>query len=254
MAPSHSQPSCSSSGHAISAVRLAYAAPWSRIRERAFGDSDEDVSVSGRIAPRARAALVISAMLVIGGACGDDNGGDGLSGPSISSSSTSRAGSTADEVRLMLLDEPSWQLTEAVDYRAGLGAIEALDPDLDWFAEYDGSRADNPDGSYTVPHVATSGHSAGLERRRGQLPGFEPRSEVVAGRQALVASAADGNPAVVILELAADYTATLLTYDAGIDLQDLAAHLIAVDEEQWTAAGGSLLDCVPFESGCSGEN
>jgi hypothetical protein len=153
----------------------------------------------------------------------------------------------------MLLDEPTWQLTEAIDYRAGLGALEAQDPDLDWFAEYDGPRTDNPDGSYTVPHVATFGHGAGLETRSGQLPGLVLRSEVVAGREALVASAADGNPAVVILELSADYSATLLTYDAGVDLHDLAAHLIVVDDEQWTAAGGLLLDCVPFESGCTGQ-
>jgi hypothetical protein len=154
----------------------------------------------------------------------------------------------------MLLDEPTWQLREAIDYRAGLGALKAQDPDLDWFADYDGPRVDNPDGSWTVPRVAISGHTAGLERRRDQLPGFELRSELVAGRHALVATAADGDPAIVILKVSADYTATLLTYDVGVDLNDLAVHLVAVDERQWTAAGGLLLNCVPFESGCSGQN
>lgn len=190
---------------------------------------------------------------MIVGSCGNDNDTDGSS-PNTSSTSTFRAESTADEVHLMLLDEPTWQLTEAVDFRAGLGALEAQDPDLDWFAEYDGTRVDNPDGSYTVPHVATFGHTAGLERRRDQLPGFELLSEVVDGRQALVSSAAGGNPAIVIIEVTADYTTTLLTYDAGVDLNELATHLVVVDEQQWIAAGGSVLDCVPFESGCPGKS
>lgn len=189
---------------------------------------------------------------MIGASCSDDTGTDGSSAQSTSSSSVSRTGSTAEEVYLVLLREPTWELTEAVDYRAGLGALEAQDPDLDWFAEYDGPRVDNADGSYTVPHVATFGHTAGLERRRSQLPGFELRSEVIDGQQALVSVAADGNPAIVIIEVTADYTTTLLTYDVGVDLNELAGHLVAVDEQQWTAAGGSLLDCVPFEAGCNG--
>ncbi|HUF33940.1 MAG TPA: hypothetical protein VMN58_12110 [Acidimicrobiales bacterium] len=195
-----------------------------------------------------------AAALMVVGSCGDDTGTDGSSQPSASATSTSRTESTADEVHLMLLGEPTWQLTEAVDYRAGLGALEARDPDVDWFAEYDGPRRDNADGSYTIPHVTTFGHRTGLERRRGQLPGFELRSEVVDGQPALVSAAVDGNPAVVILEVTADYTTTLLTYDVGVDLNELAAHLVAVDEQQWTAAGGSLLDCVPFEAGCPREN
>lgn len=154
----------------------------------------------------------------------------------------------------MLLDESTWQLTEAVDYQAGLGTLAARDPDLDWFAEYDGPRVDNADGSYTIPHVATFGHTAGLERRRGQLPGFEHRSDFVHGRRALVSPPADGNPAVLILELASNYTATLLTYDTDVNLNELAANLAAVDDRQWTAAGGSLLNCVPFESGCTDQS
>jgi hypothetical protein len=207
--------------------------------------------VTGLIDRRGRLALMIAATLLIGAACtnGDGDGADRSPNPT----STSRAGAGGDGGRLRLLDEPAWQLTDAVDYRAGLGALEERDPDLDWYAEYDGQRADNPDGSYTFPHVATFGHTAGLDARRSQLPGFEHRSAVVDGRQALVSRATDGRPAIVVIELASDYTATLLTYDLGVDLSELAEQLVAVDDQQWIEAGGSLLDCVPFEAGCSGQ-
>jgi hypothetical protein len=210
------------------------------VRERASGAVDEDALVSRWFSLHGPPGILMAAALMLGTACGDEN----------------RTEATSDEIHLMLLDEPTWKLTEAVDYRAGLGALEDQDPDLDWFAEYDGSRVDNPDGSYTIPHVATFGHTAGLERRRGQLPGIELRSEVVDGNDALVSVAVDGDPAIAIIEVMPGYTTTLVTYDADvtIDLADLASHLVAVDEEQWAAAGGSLLDCVPLEPGCRGES
>ena len=149
-----------------------------------------------------------------------------------------------------LLDVPGWDLQEAVDYRAGLGSLGAAEPDLDWYAEYVGPQIDNDDGSWTVPGVSVTGHTAGLEERRGQLAGFELRSEDVGGRRALVAAATERGPAIVTVELAPDYSVTILSYDDVVDLHELAARLVPVDEQRWVAAGGRMLECVPFEPGC----
>jgi hypothetical protein len=125
------------------------------------------------------------------------------------------------------------------------------DPDLDWYAEYDGPRVDRDDGSYSIPHLAIEGHTAGMEKRRDQLPGFDFTDHDVGSRAALSATTADGNPAIVVVEVATDYSVTLLTYDDGVDLRHLAARLVAVDEAEWIEAGGTMFDCVPLEPGCA---
>lgn len=153
----------------------------------------------------------------------------------------------------MLVEDPRWELREAIDYRADLGSIGERDPDLDWFAEYDGPRVENDDGSYTIPHLTVFGHTAGLDRRREQLPGVELHGVRIGGRHTLIAEPADGNPAIAVIELDADYTATFLTYDEGVDLRDVALRLAPVNEQQWVGAGGTILDCVPFELGCARE-
>lgn len=159
--------------------------------------------------------------------------------------------SAGAEAQYMLVEDPEWKLREAIDYRAGLGPLGDQDPDLDWYAEYDGARVDHGDGSYTIPAITVFGHTAGLEERRDQLAGFEFRSDAVSGRRALVAAAAGGNPAVVVVEVTSEYTVTLLTYDEGVNVRDIAFRLTAADEQQWAAAGGTMLDCVPFQPGCA---
>lgn len=189
-----------------------------------------------------------AALLLMAAGCAD--GGSTEGEPSDASGSPST--STADSgVHYMLVDDRAWHLREAIDYRAGLGPLAEHDPDLDWNAEYEGARVDHGDGSYTIPAINLSGHNAGLEERGDQLPGFEFQSDDVGGRRALVAPAAGGNPAIIVIELATDYTATLLTYDDGVDVRHLALRLIVVDEQQWTAAGGTMLDCVPLEPACT---
>jgi hypothetical protein len=219
---------------------------------RAIGARGKMSRVDPSAVKRAGALVIAPLLFMLSGSCASDGGDQpGRSASTTGATSTSAAEATRQDARYMLLDNPTWQLQEAVDYRAGLGALGEHDPDLDWFAEYDGPRFDNDDGSYTIPHVATFGHTASLETRRDQLPGFDLRSETVDGRHALIASAAAGNPAIVVIEIAADYTTTALTYDGGVDLRDLATHLKTVDEQQWIAAGGTLLDCVPLEPDCT---
>lgn len=89
------------------------------------------------------------------------------------------------------------------------------------------------------------------DTREEQLPGFDLRSHNVDGRKALVAAAAAGNPAVIVIEVATDYTLTLLIYDDGVDLEELATHLKFADEQRWLAAGGTMLDCVPLTPDCT---
>ena len=54
----------------------------------------------------------------------------------------------------------------------------------------------------------------------------------------------------MLVELRPDYAITVLSYDDVVDLRDLAARLVEVDERRWSDAGGQVLDCVPFEPGC----
>ena len=191
-------------------------------------------------------------LLLIGPGCTDDGSPDGQRTPATETRPTSVAGDSGQSgVHYMLVTDPAWELREAIDYRAGLGPMGERDPDLDWYAEYDGPRVDQDDGSYTIPHLAIFGHTAGLEKRRDQLPGFDFNDDDIGSRAALIATPADGNPAIVVVELATDYAVTLLTYDDGVDLRDLAARLVAVDEEQWIEAGGTMLDCVPLEPDCA---
>lgn len=167
------------------------------------------------------------------------------------SGQSSQGTAPAADTQYLLLDHPQWQLQEAVDYRAGLGQLGELEPDLDWYAEYEGTQIDGDDGAFTIPSITFSGHTAGLEERADQLPGFGFRAEDTGGRRTLVAAPSGANPGVVLLELAPDYSVTLLSYDEVVDLRDLAARLTPVDERQWIAAGGQMIDCVPLEPGCA---
>ncbi len=186
------------------------------------------------------------------GACSDDRATTASKPTPSRRPSVSAVGdSDKTDVHYMLVADSPWELREAVDYRAGLGALGKTDPDLDWYVEYDGPRVDHDGGFYTIPHVVVSGHTAGLDKRRDQLPGFKFRSDLVGGRRALIAAAAGGNPAVVVIDLASDHTVTLLTYDDGVKLPDLALRLTAANEQQWIAAGGTMLNCVPLTPGCT---
>ena len=180
------------------------------------------------------------------------SGNDTPSPSSASGATESPAPTDPDEspTRYVVLERPGWQLQEAVDYRAGLGSFGEVEPDLDWYAEYVGPQIDHNDRSFTVPTARVSGHAAGLEAVRARLVGFEFGPEDLVGRQALVAAAAERSPGVVIVELEAEYSVMVLSYDDVVDLRDLAGRLVPVDEREWVAAGGQLLDCVPFEPGC----
>lgn len=207
-----------------------------------------------------RSAIAATVFLLLAGACGDgttteeqvQSGSDtpsssGARDPAESPVTTAEVAST----QYALLERSDWHLQEALDYRAGLGPLGEIEPDLDWYAQYEGPRIDHDDDSWTIPTAKLAGYTAGLEALRSQLPGFEFGSEDVGGRPALVAAAANRNPAVVILELQADYSVSILSYDDVVDLRYLAAGLVLVDEQQWVTNGGQMLDCVPFEPGCA---
>ncbi len=211
-------------------------------------------SSSGRTG--AGAAILL---LLLTGACGEDGTGEEevqsrSAAPSASAPEAPGRSATTTSVDAagpyVLLEAPGWELQEAVDYRAGLGPLDQVEPELDWYAEYIGSRIDHDDSSFTVPTARVSGHTAGVEALRAQLVGFELAPEVIGGRQALVAPPADRNPGIVLVELRPDYAITVLSYDDVVDLRDLAARLVQVDERRWSDAGGQVLDCVPFEPGC----
>lgn len=177
------------------------------------------------------------------------NGAPSSSAPGAPGQSATTTSADA-AVQYVLLEASGWQLQEAVDYRAGLGSLSQGEPDLDWYAEYIGPQIDHDDRSFTIPTARISGHTAGVEALRVQLTGFEFVSEDIGGRQALIAAAANRNPGVVMVELRPDYSIMILSYDDVVDLRDLAARLVQVDEQQWLKAGGQMLDCVPFEPGC----
>ena len=179
--------------------------------------------------------------------------GNDTPSPSAASGPVESPTTAADgaSTRYVLLERPDWQLQEAVDYRAGLGSFGQAEPDLDWYAEYVGPRTDHDDRSFTVPTARVSGHTAGLEALRTRLVGFEFGSDDLGGRRALVAEAADRGPGVVLVELEADYSVMVLSYDDVVDLRDLADGVVPVDEQQWMEAGGQLVDCVPSEPGCA---
>jgi hypothetical protein len=206
----------------------------------------------------ARTAGVV--LLLLAGSCGDGTtegqvqSGDGTPSPSaVTGPARAPTTTAADTVptRYVLLGRPDWQLQEAVDYRAGLGSFGEAEPDLDWYAEYFGPQIDHDDGGFTVPTARVSGHTTGLEAVRARLVGFEFGSEDLGSRRALVAEAANRNPAVAVVELGAGYSVMVLSYDDAVDVRDLAGGLVPADEQQWIAAGGQLLDCVPFEPGCA---
>lgn len=200
---------------------------------------------------RLRLLLVAGALGAGPVACSSDDAGGRSASPG--SSTTTRAlGQAADSsapetgpapgTQYVLLNDASWTVGEAIDY-IGPGPFAEMDPDLDWYAEYEGPRIDNPDGSHTVPSVTLFGHTTGLQVRKGQLPFFDFRSGQLSGRAALIAGRKDGNPAVVIVELVKGSSVTLLSYDEQADLVGLAGRLRLVDERQWAAAGGRRLAC-----------
>src|SRR5687767_14083061 len=105
---------------------------------------------------------IAAALVLMAAACTDD--GTTEVEPSDASGVSSRpTGSDVGkaEVHYVLVDDPQWRLREAIDYRAGLGPLGEQDPDLDWYAEYDGPRVDHGDGSYTIPAVSLFGHTTG---------------------------------------------------------------------------------------------
>ena len=207
-------------------------------------------------------ALIAVVVVTLGAACasGDDDDNAERSAPRGSATTTAEtdkaeeaaAAEPADRTQYVLLDHPDWRLKEALDYRAGLGPLGKMDPDLDWYAEYDGRRIDHGGGSFTVPAVNVSGHTAGLDERREQLGalGFDGRPAEIRGRRALFAPAARGNPSLIVIELGPGYSVTLLSYDEVVDVRDVAALLVPVDEQAWVAAGGQMIHCAPFEPGC----
>ena len=208
------------------------------------------------VVPRSVIGMCVAGMLLLGG-CSDS--GSKKADLTTSTDSTATKATTpgvssavaADQrTRYELLDSSGWELRTGLDYRAGLGALDKAEPDLDWSASYDGPRVDGADGSYTIPRVRVSAHFSDLEGRRKHLAGFELAPGTVNGRTALVGQGGGGTPRVVLLELAPDYSLMLLTYDDPVDLEKLAAALAPADEKGWIAAGGKVLDCVPGESNC----
>lgn len=109
----------------------------------------------------------------------------------------------------MVFDSEGWDLKEAVNL-AGPGPLAAVEPSLDWYAEYD--RLVPIAGGREGQDVRLSGHHAGLAEHRSDLRGFDATEGDINGRPALWGVFADGKPTVVTIAFDEQYTIMMLSY------------------------------------------
>lgn len=150
----------------------------------------------------------------------------------------------------MLLNADGWERGEAVRPLTRPEAMERIEPSLDWWAEHE--RFEPILGGVEGADVRLSGHHVGLDDQASELVGFQATAGTVAGRRALFGTSSEGTPAVVLLELDPHYTIMVLSYALSVDeLREVSEHLEPVSEDDWLAAGGQILECLPPDPGCS---
>ena len=134
-----------------------------------------------------------------------------------------------------LLDQPEWRLVGA---GVPLG-IMASDADMIWYAEYDGPRADHPDGSYTIPHVVISGYLVDAPGAADQTRAFGYELEATGTSGVLVARASSGLAGIALLPLD-EGAVSLLSYDLSSEqLAELIPDLVTIPVAAWLAATAS---------------
>jgi len=167
--------------------------------------------------------------------CGGDDGGDPPTTP------TAAGASIIDAAHpYLVLEDPYWDLQEAVDYREDNPLANILATATDWFIEYDHCGSDASGASdrnisiaaldAPMSEVAAGLSSAGLE--------FEP-IDVGAWNAlgGLIPSMPEG--AKIILVTAGEQTIEVQSHDLSLDeLAEIPAALQAVDESGWIAIGG----------------
>lgn len=182
-------------------------------------------------------------MALVVASCGDDDQDIDTAG--------GMCASDEDAGPYFLYENPDWESRDGADYAAGLGPLEEIEPSLDWSFEYE-RFTPSPDGA-AVEGVSLrlSGHYAALVTQQDELPGFQTDDAEIADRRAYTGVSPEGEPTVVGLDVADDYTLMLLSYGLPLDdLVEIAASVNRVCQRDWIEAGGEILDCDPFEAGC----
>jgi hypothetical protein len=193
--------------------------------------SSDDASPTGEQTPRATDTPAV------GLAAGCEDGEDG-----------------EDGTRYFGFADPRWEFREAVDYPDDRGPLNPAEATLDWYAEHERLTPTADQQSVEGVSLRISGHGAGLDEQRVELAGIDLSEEQIAGVRALAGAGSDGRPTVVSMAVDYDYTLVLLSYGADLDeLRQIAAAVEPVCEQQWTDAGGQVLDCLPTEASCGQE-
>lgn len=196
-----------------------------------------------RTVPSMNRVLAVYAILiaVIGSGC---SGGDD-SQPELASDTGCENGG-----HYYFFEGPDWEFREAVDYPQDLGPVAAVEPSLDWYSEHERFVPTSDPDTVEGQSLRMSGHGAALEEHAEEL--FTDVSETqVDGRRALVGTGSEGAPSVVTVAVDDSYTLMFLSYGlAPEELIELAGQVEPVCQEEWTEAGGQVLDCMPTEPGC----
>ena len=135
-------------------------------------------------------------------------------------------GSEPGPVFYLLGDE--WTIAAANDPDEPI----AVEPTLDWYAEYDRDVAGSP------AHVRLSGHTTSLYALGSELPGFELEPITVLDRSGVAGVGdEDTGPAVVAYSVEPGYLIMLLSYELTVDeLVELANDLQPVSAGEFADA------------------
>lgn len=191
--------------------------------------------------PTLRLMLALVAIPTLLGSCGEAESGE----------STVGADSSSDCTRFFVLDDPGWDFHEAIDYPEDLGPLGAVEPSLDWYAEFERLIPSADGQSVEGVSLRLSGHDVGVETFRAELVGFELERLEGDDTMLIARSGAGGQPSVVVRPVGGSYTFMLLSYGLDTDeLVEVAAATRSVCEQEWVDAGGQVLSCMPSEPGC----
>lgn len=153
--------------------------------------------------------------------------------------------------RFVIFDNADWKFSEAVDYPPDLGPLAAVEPSLDWYAEYERLIPHTDEQSIEGQGLRVSGHEVDLASHRVELIGANLTAATVNGKDALAGAGPDSKPAFVTVAFGENYTVMLLSYElASTDLLEIAGKLRPACSEEWVEAGGQVLECVPFDPDC----
>lgn len=142
-----------------------------------------------------------------------------------------------------------WEQRRAIRPLSRPAQLVEVEPSLDWWSEHE--RRVTQGQVTEAQGLRLSGHHVGVDDHAQKLPGAVLDEGTIGSYRVLSSTSPEGKPAIVLIAVGTSSTIMALSYELSVEeLLSLAADVVVVNEDEWIAAGGRMVDCLPPEPGC----